>query len=78
MLLGGVGLGTIGSALFMPMLVPFQTYLLAAALACLAATGALLWRRKTCNSCGTRTITTLTLIGVVLGLALVALGFAYG
>lgn len=78
MLFGSVGLGAIGSALFMPVLVPFQPYLLAAALACLAAAGALLWRRQICNSCGTRTTTTLTLIGLVFGLALLALGLAYG
>ncbi|HEV2163287.1 MAG TPA: mercuric reductase [Stellaceae bacterium] len=78
MLLGGVGLGTIGSALFMPVLVPFQPYLLAVALACLVAGGTLLWRRQTCGSCGTRTTTTLTLVGLVLGVALLALGFTYG
>jgi len=78
MLLGGIGLGGLGSALFMPVLAPFQPYLLAAALACLIAGGALLWRRQTCGSCGTRVTTTLTLAGLVLGVTLVALGFTYG
>ncbi|SRR5579883_1118456 len=78
MLLGGIGLGGIGSALFTPVLVPFQPYLLAAALVCLVAGGALLWRRQICGRCGTRTITTLTLVGLVLGATLLALGFTYG
>ena len=78
MLLGGIGLGSLGSALFIPALGPFQSYLLAAALICLVAGGALLWWRQTCNRCSTRTTTTLTLVGLVLGAALVALGFTYG
>lgn len=78
MLLGGIGLGSLGSALFMPVLAPFQPYLLAAALGCLAAGGVLMWRRQACGSCGTRTTTTLTVIGLVFGLALLVLGLAYG
>jgi len=78
MLLGGIGLSGLGSALFIPALGPFESYLLAAALICLVAGGALLWRRQICGSCGTRTTTTLTLVGLVLGAALLALGYSYG
>lgn len=78
MLLGGIGLGGLGSALFMPVLAPFQPYLTGAAAACLVAGGALLWRRQACGPCGTRTTTTITLVGLVLGATLLALGFAYG
>lgn len=78
MLLGGIGLGGIGSALFMPVLTPFQPYLLAAALACLVAGGVLLWRRGLCACRSTQTATTLTLAGLVFGAALLALGFTYG
>jgi len=78
MLFGGIGLGGLGSALFMPVLAPFQPYLLAAALASLAIGGALLWRRNSCARRGARLATTITLTGLVLGAALLALGFAYG
>ena len=77
-LLGGIGLGGLGSALFMPVLVPFQSYLLAAALGCLAASGVLLWRRQSCARRGARTASMITLIGLALGTALLALGFVYG
>lgn len=78
MLLGGIGLGGLGSALFMPVLVPFQRYLLAAALACLVTGGVLLWHRRSCACRGTRTATTVTLIGLALGTALLTLGLTYG
>jgi len=78
MLLGGIGLGGLGSALFMGALIPFQPYLLAAALACLVVGGALLWRRGLCACRATRTATTVTLIGLALGVTLLAMGFAYG
>lgn len=79
MLLGGIGLGGLGSALFMSVLVPFQSYLVAAALACLAGGGALLWRRRdSCARHGARTASMITLIGLALGVALLGLGFAYG
>lgn len=77
MLLGGIGLGGLGSALFMPVLVPFQPYLLAAALGCLAAGGVLLCRRQSCARHGARTASMITLIGLALGAALLALGFVY-
>lgn len=78
MLLGGLGLGSLGSVLFMPMLVPFQPYLIGAAAVCLVAGGALLWRRGLCACRGTWMATTVTLIGLMLGATLLALGFAYG
>lgn len=78
MLLGGLGLGGLGSALFMPMLVPFQPYLIGAAAVCLLAGGLLLWRRRSCACHGTRTATTTTLIGLALGGALLTLGLTYG
>ncbi|MGH6977582.1 MAG: hypothetical protein ACREEA_00315 [Stellaceae bacterium] len=76
-LLGGVGLSGLGAVLSMPMLAPFQPYLIGAAAACLIAGGALLWRRGLCACRGTRTTTIATLIGLMLGAALLALGFAY-
>src|SRR5579872_4842609 len=75
MLLGGIGLGGLGTVLFMPALAPLQPYLLAAALGCLAAAGALLWRRQSCARGGARTASMITLIGLALGTALLALGF---
>ncbi|MGH6983134.1 MAG: hypothetical protein ACRED7_06760 [Stellaceae bacterium] len=78
MLLGGLGLGGLGSVLFMPTLAPFQPYLIGAAAACLIVGGALLWRRGLCACRGTRTATTATLIGLMLGATLLVLGFAYG
>ena len=78
MLLGGIGVGGLGSALFMPVLAPFQSYLIAAALVCLVAGGALLWRRGSCARRGARIVTTATVIGLMLAAALLALGFAYG
>jgi|SRR5215469_380560 len=78
MLLGGIGLGGLGSALFMPVLAPFQPYLIGAAVACLVAGGGLLWRGRSCAPRDTRAATTLAVIGLALGVALVALGLAYG
>ena len=78
MLLGGVGLGGLASAIFMPALGPFQAYLIVAALACFVVGGFLLWRRNACARSGTRMATTITLTGLALGAALLVLGFAYG
>ncbi|MGH7014397.1 MAG: hypothetical protein ACREEL_09650 [Stellaceae bacterium] len=78
MLLGGIGLGSLGSAMFMPVLAPFQSYLLVAALLCLVAGGALLWRHDSCARRGARAATTITVIGLALGAVLLALGFTYG
>ncbi len=78
LLLGGIGLSGLGSALFMPVLAPFQPYLLATALGCLVAGGGLLWRRQSCARRGARTASMVTLIGLVLGTTLLALGFVYG
>ncbi len=77
MLLGGIGLGGLGSAVFMPILLPYQPYLLGAAAVCLVAGGAL-WRRDACACRATRTATTVTVIGLGLGIVLLALGWAYG
>lgn len=78
LLLGGVGLGGLASAIFMPALGPFQSYLIVAALVCLAAGGLLLWRHDACSRRGPRTALTVTVIGWILGAALLVLGYAYG
>lgn len=78
MLLGGLGLGGLGSALFMPMLVPFQAYLIGAATVCLVAGVAQMWRGRSCEPRRSRTAVTLTLVGFALGAVLMALGLAYG
>jgi mercuric ion transport protein len=78
MLLGGLGLGSLGSAVFMPILGPYQHDLLGAATVCLLASGGFLWRRDLCACQATRMTTAATLIGLMLGGALLALGLAYG
>lgn|SRR5487761_771464 len=78
MLLGGIGLGGLGSVIFLPTLGPYQSYLIGAAAACLVAGGLLFWRRKSCACRDTRMATTVTSIGLALGTALLALGFVYG
>ncbi|MDE2167014.1 MAG: mercuric reductase [Alphaproteobacteria bacterium] len=78
MLLGGIGLGGLGSAIFMPVLAPYQSYLIAAAAVCLVAGGGLLWWRNACACRDARALTAVTLIGLVLGAALLVLGLSYG
>lgn len=78
MLLGGLGLSGLGSAVFMPVLGPYQDALLGAAAICLLASGGFLWRRDSCACSAPRTTTAVTLIGLMLGGALLALGLAYG
>lgn len=77
MLLGGLGLGGLGSVVFLPILGPYQSYLIGAAAVCLLAGGLLLWRRHSCACRGTRTATTVTLTGLALGAALLTLGLTY-
>lgn len=78
MLLGGLGLGGLGSIIFLPILGPYQSYLIGAAAVCLVGGGLLLWRRRSCACRDTRTATTVTLIGLALGTALLTLGLTYG
>lgn len=78
MLLGSLGLGGLGSVIFLPILGPYQSLLIGAAAVCLLAGGLLLWRRQSCACYGTRTVTTVTLIGLALGTALLTLGLTYG
>jgi mercuric ion transport protein len=78
MLLGGIGLGGLGSAIFVPVLGPYQHVMLGAAAVCLLAGGGFLWRRGSCACRGARAATTATLIGLALGTVLLALGLAYG
>lgn len=78
MLLGSLGLGSLGSIVFLPILGPYQSYLIGAAAVCLVAGGLLLWRRHSCACRGTRTATTVTLIGLALGTALLMFGLTYG
>ena len=77
LLLGGIGLGGIGSVVFMPILLPYQPYLIGAAAVCLLA-GGILWRRDVCACRVPRTATTVTLVGLGLGAVLLTLGLAYG
>lgn len=78
MLLGSLGLGGLGSVVFLPILGPYQSYLISGAAVCLLAGGLLLWRRQSCACRATRAVTTVTLTGLALGAALLALGLAYG
>jgi len=78
MLLGSLGLGGLGSVVFLPVLGPYQSYLIGAAAVCLLAGGLLFWRRRSCACRDTRTATTVTLIGLALGAGLLMLGLTYG
>lgn len=78
MLLGSLGLGGLGSVVFLPVLGPYQSYLIGAAAVCLLAGGLLLWRRRSCACRDARTATTVTLTGLALGAALLTLGLTYG
>lgn len=75
MLLGGIGLGGLASALFLPAVIRFQTYLAVAALVCIVAGSALLWRRR---SCIWRRARIATVLGLTIGAGLLALGVIYG
>jgi mercuric ion transport protein len=76
MLLGTIGLGILGSAVFMPAFVPYQTYLVATAFVCLVAGAGLLWRRRDCACGTTRLATAVTVTGLTLGVVLLALDLA--
>ena len=71
MLLGGIGLGGLASALFLPAFIPFETYLAVAAVVCIVAGGVLLWRRRSCVRHRARVA---TVIGLIVGAGLLALG----
>jgi len=74
MLLGGIGLGGLASALFLPAFLRFQTSLAVAALVCIVAGGVLLWRRR---SCVWRRARIAIVLGLMIGAGLLALGVAY-
>lgn len=75
MLLGAIGLGGLASALFSPAFIPFQTDLTLAAVVCIVAGGVLLWQRR---SCVWRRARIATVLGLVIGAGLLALGIIYG
>jgi len=75
MLLGGIGLGGLASALFLPAFIRFQTYLAVAALVCIVTGGVLLWRRR---SCVWRRARIAIALGLMVGAGLLALGVIYG
>jgi mercuric ion transport protein len=82
-LLTTLGLGTAWLGGLALLAAPHRVFLLAAAAVCLAGGTVLLWRQKTAPACvpgsvcSRPTVRALTLAGLLLGLALLYLGYAY-
>jgi mercuric ion transport protein len=82
-LLASAGLGTAWLGGFALLAAPHRAVLLIAAGACLAGAAVLLWRLRSTAPCASRAICArpvirgVTLIGVLVGLALIYLGYAY-
>lgn len=75
MLLGGIGLGGLASALFLPAFIPFQNYLAVTAVVCIVAGGVLLLRRRLCVWHRARIA---IVIGLMISAGLLALGVIDG
>lgn len=82
-LLATAGLGTAWLGGFALLAAPHRAFLLAAATACLAGAAVLLWRQRSVALCAPGAICArpairgVTLIGLLVGLALLYLGYAY-
>ncbi len=82
-LLATLGLGTAWLGGIALLAVPHRGFLLAAAAVCLAGGATLLWRQRAASVCAPGTVCTrpavrgLTMMGLLLGLALLYLGYAY-
>ena len=83
LLLSTAGLGTAWPGGFALLAAPHRAFLLAAATACLAGAAVLLWRQRSVALCvpgaicARPAIRGVTLIGLLVGLALLYLGYAY-
>ncbi|MHB1218714.1 MAG: mercuric transporter MerT family protein [Alphaproteobacteria bacterium] len=84
LLLTAAGLGTAWLGGISSLAAPHRGFLIAAAVACLAGGAALLWRQRTAAVCASGAICTrpavrgLVTAGLLLGLTLPSLGYAYG